>query len=506
MRIATTFAEIDNICDYIPFVSTASNLVDLFEKCVCKYLSKEAVGKNRYWSHINWKDVSRSLILLVPIIGNIYVAFCDYNDYQESKVLCENSQRSGADMLAMMVNQTGLNVSSYQMMPAPTENEQIFWAACCNKDGAQTIRDLLRKGISPNFYHAGHTPLVTACRYSTAEVVQLLVEAGADVNTWDRLGTSPFAAACQNGDLELVGYLSSQFLVLDVNTPNFNGQTPLMYAAGSGSQAVVEFLIRAGADLRKRDAQNNGDAATNAISVHDHAHLLPFLFSVHENVDDRRYKIQISQSFFTSTTIKNLTPLLYATLVGAEKSALYLVEKSDVQCVDSTGSNALHYANSHKPVLQALLNKSQDAAFVNKQNIAGSTPLHKTLQLNRPNEALLLLQYGADPFLANNNGQIPLILAVEKGFGDVVEYIRQHHAVRITAAIELQIADIQRQQRTGAEPVQQEEKENNLLLSSLKSMQSMMETKANQAQKIEEIGPMPRSAMEMIFGRILWPV
>lgn len=523
MRVyGTAFAEVDRICDYIPVVSAVSNLIDLFQKCVVKCLP-EGTAKNRYWTHIKHKDLLRCFILLVPILGNIYVLASDYFEYKKDKVSCADAiqshqwmQRSQAVMFAMLAKQlSGIAVSAEQMMPVETEDQQALWAACLGNN-AQLIRDLLARGVSPNFYHSGYTPLVTACQHSTLEIVRLLVEGGANVNTSDRMGNSAFAVACTKGSLEMVQFLHPQ--IADADAPGPRGATPLMFAAAGGHREIVEFLLEKGADPHKKDAANNGDAATNAMFIKDHAGLLPLLFLEHENVDDRRYQFQIPSfnlfSLFAPSTIQNLTPLLYATLVGAENSAIYLVARSDVQHLDSTNNNALYYASKHMPLLQALLNKCCAPEFVNQQNIDGSTALHHAIELDRADAALLLLQKRADPFIPDSKGKIPLILACEKDFIEVVAYIKQHNPDRITPEIQEQVVSATQAAvaRRDQAPQQQPEKRDllypvfGLLETGLKGMQSIAESRAKDIQKIEELGPVPRTGMEIFLGKIAWPV
>jgi ankyrin repeat protein len=513
MRISTTFAEVDRVCDYIPFVSTVSNVVDLFQKCVCKCLS-ETVSKSRYWTHIKQKDLFRCFILLVPILGNIYVLVSDYLEYKKDKASCDRSiqfhqglQRSQARMLASLARQVGGGeVIAEQMMPAPTEDQQCLWAACLGND-AQPIRDLLARGISPNFYHAGYTPLVTACQHSTEEIVRLLVEAGAEVTTADRLGNSPFAAACARGDLGMVQLLRPR--IPDINVPNAKGVTPLMFAATSGQQNVVEFLIAQGAN-RNVAGPDSSDAVSCAIFLKDHSHLLPLLLTEHEDVDARRYQIQAGLFI---PRVQNLSPLLYATLVGAENSAIYLVARSNVRHLDSTNSNALYYASKHMPLLQALLNKSNAPEFVNQQNIDGSTALHHAIELDRADAALLLLQNGANPLVPDNKGKIPLILACEKDFVNVVEYIQLHYADRITPEIQEQVALATRAAVAcrGQAPQQQPERRDllssalGLVETGLRGMQSIAERRARDAQEVEVLGPFPRTGMELLLGKLPWP-
>lgn len=517
MRISgTIFAETDRICDYIPFVSTVSNLIDLFQKCVVKCLP-EGTTKNRYWSHIKDKDLLRCFILLIPILGNIYILVADYFEYKKDKVSCREAiqsdqrmQRTLAGMLAMLAKQSsGIEVSADQMMPAPTEDEQRLWVACHGSD-LNSIRQLLDKGINPNFYHSGNTPLVTACQNSTAAIVRLLIDHGAEVNTPDRLGNTPLEAACAKGNLDIIRVLHPH--IHDINASNHKGATPLMFAASGGDRATVAFLREQGADPHKV-AKDGSDAVICAIFLEDHAEILPMLFEEHEDIDARKYQFQIPSfnfSFFAPPTIQNLTPLLYATLVGKINSAMYLLTRSDVRSSDSSNSTALYYSVRHLELLRAILEKCSTPEFVNQQNIAGSTALHHAIELGQPEAAILLLKSGADSLIADKKGKTSLILACEKDLVDVVSYIQQHQKINSEMQEQVFLATQAAEARRGKDAPP---KKGDLLSSAfslmqtgLKGMQSIVESEAKKAKEIEELSPIPRTGMEMFLGKLAWPL
>ena len=54
-----TKIKVDHTCDYIPFVSTFSNIYDIFIKNVPqKDLSESLVQKPRFWTHIKEKSTN----------------------------------------------------------------------------------------------------------------------------------------------------------------------------------------------------------------------------------------------------------------------------------------------------------------------------------------------------------------------------------------------------------------------------------------------------------------
>lgn len=77
-RVDNFLVKTDRICDYVPVVSTISNLTALFQKYfVFNVFSEDEIQANRYYAHLSQKSTSRCIVLLIPLIGNIIVAIRD---------------------------------------------------------------------------------------------------------------------------------------------------------------------------------------------------------------------------------------------------------------------------------------------------------------------------------------------------------------------------------------------------------------------------------------------
>lgn len=102
MKIGNSLIKIDRLADYIPIVSSLSNLFDIFcKKIFIPILQKtnSEILKNRYFCYINQKDLFRCAILLIPIVGNLIIYIQDFlseegiahrkalNDTSKSKAL-----------------------------------------------------------------------------------------------------------------------------------------------------------------------------------------------------------------------------------------------------------------------------------------------------------------------------------------------------------------------------------------------------------------------------------
>jgi beta-lactamase regulating signal transducer with metallopeptidase domain len=89
-------------------------------------------------------------------------------------------------------------------------------------------------------------PLMTAVGMGDLDMVETLIDAGADVNASVR-GSSPLTLATANGEADIVRRLLDAGA--DVNGPEGARMTPLSIAAQNGEQEILEMLIEAGADI-----------------------------------------------------------------------------------------------------------------------------------------------------------------------------------------------------------------------------------------------------------------
>jgi ankyrin repeat protein len=100
--------------------------------------------------------------------------------------------------------------------------------------------------------------LMVAAHAGDLAQVQRLLAAGTDVNTRDENGWSALMHACYNAELKRGFADVVQALIdagADIEAPIGYGVRPLMLAAGYGETAVVEALLKAGADVQ---AKNEG--------------------------------------------------------------------------------------------------------------------------------------------------------------------------------------------------------------------------------------------------------
>lgn len=112
----------------------------------------------------------------------------------------------------------------------------------------------------------GSPPLLAAVSHHDQDVVDALLQAGANVNATDTYGTTALMIAASDDDLVAVDRLIGAGA--NVNAWDTLGITALMRAADVGNKDVVKRLLAAGADPGLRDSDNRTAAQRIATSAH----------------------------------------------------------------------------------------------------------------------------------------------------------------------------------------------------------------------------------------------
>ena len=211
------------------------------------------------------------------------------------------------------------------------------------------------------------TPLHRAAHEGDAAAVGRLLAAGGEVDAATRHGVTPLALASARGHAAVVETLLGGGA--DPNRASPQGETPLMAAARTGVAGSVEALLRYGAGVAAREGWR-GQTALMWAAAEGHAAVVAPLTAAGADVDAR------SDAGFT--------PLAFAVRAGHGDTVAVLVEAgADVDLALPDGTSPLHLAviNAHYDVALQLLEHGGDAAAAEP----GWTPLHQLVWTRRPN-------------------------------------------------------------------------------------------------------------------------
>ncbi|XP_069756678.1 poly [ADP-ribose] polymerase tankyrase-2-like isoform X2 [Narcine bancroftii] len=258
------------------------------------------------------------------------------------------------------------------------------------------------------------TPLHFAAGFGRKDVVEFLLQSGANVHARDDGGLIPLHNACSFGHAEVVNLLLCHGA--DSNARDNWNYTPLHEAAIKGKIDVCIVLLQHGADhhVRNTDGRTALDLADPSAKT-----LLTGEYKKDELLDTARNGNE--ERLMTLLTPLNVnchasdgrksTPLhLAAGYNRLNIVQLLLQNGADVHAKDKGDLVPLHNACSygHYEVTELLI---KHGACVNAMDLWQFTPLHEAASKNRVEVCSLLLSYGADPTLLNCHSKSAIDLA-----------------------------------------------------------------------------------------------
>jgi len=241
------------------------------------------------------------------------------------------------------------------------------------------LRALLSEGTDANTRAVdGATALHWAVHRDDLDAVDLLLQAGANVEATNRYGVAPLALASLNGAAAMIEILLDAGA--NPNTTQPGGETALMTAARTGVVAAVRVLLGRGADPNASEAAK-GQTALMWAAAENNADVVHALAEAGADVHAR-----------SNTTLdltpnepgdKGFTALLFAARAGQIDAARTLLEAGgnvDDTLVDGTSALVLAVMSAHYDMGVFLLERGANPDAAQQ----GWTALHQLAWTRRP--------------------------------------------------------------------------------------------------------------------------
>ena len=201
-------------------------------------------------------------------------------------------------------------------MSAQNNGEQLNDA--CNTGNFPSVRSLVSSGASVDYQnkYSGYTPAIHCCRRGHSEILQFILEQGANAELVVSYGWTPLIYAAARNKYECVAVLVRYGVVLDAI--NKDGWTALWHASRGGYLPIVELLAQSGADIER--ASNDGKTPIVIARERGHTAVVTYL-SIELNWRRRRNYATVLNSLkgapTTSKTVRALQCYDVARVIGS---------------------------------------------------------------------------------------------------------------------------------------------------------------------------------------------
>uniref|UniRef100_A0A4W4GEQ2 Poly [ADP-ribose] polymerase n=1 Tax=Electrophorus electricus TaxID=8005 RepID=A0A4W4GEQ2_ELEEL len=327
----------------------------------------------------------------------------------------------------------GIARVGYPVLVSNPLAQRDLFEACRNGDVSRVKR--LVDSVNVNAKDmAGRksTPLHFAAGFGRKDVVEHLLQTGANVHARDDGGLIPLHNACSFGHAEVVSLLLCQGA--DPNARDNWNYTPLHEAAIKGKIDVCIVLLQHGADhnIRNTDGKSALDLAEpSAKAVLTGEYKKDELLEAARSGNEEKLMALLTPLNVNchASDGRKSTPLHLAAGYNRVRIVQLLLQHgADVHAKDKGGLVPLHNACSygHYEVTELLL---KHGACVNAMDLWQFTPLHEAASKNRVEVCSLLLSHGADPTLVNCHGKSAVDMAPTPELKERLTYEFKGHSL-----------------------------------------------------------------------------
>ncbi len=238
--------------------------------------------------------------------------------------------------LAVALKNGDIQVVNNVLEQEPDAKTRDAMLAVASKYGrVEMIQVLLDAGANVEAPDArGRTPLMSAVQSRNGQAVQTLLANGAYVNAHDpdRGGSALAWASGKFGDLAMVRALLAAGA--NVNVADQGGMTPLLWAAGFGDVARVEALVEAGANLQVSDSTRGAT---------------PLMFAARTGSLESLHALVKAGAVLQEKGRQGKTALAWAAATGTPEKLQALIDAgADVNARDSSGWTPLDHARNRR--------------------------------------------------------------------------------------------------------------------------------------------------------------
>ncbi|XP_071115831.1 serine/threonine-protein phosphatase 6 regulatory ankyrin repeat subunit A-like [Haliotis cracherodii] len=359
------------------------------------------------------------VVLVAAQTGNLHLAECvlsvkkrvDFVQDKHGKTAAMwAAERGDADMFTLMSKGCDLYVKD-------DKQNSILHFACTGGNVGIVESIVAQNNVDFNGRNiCQETPVMRAALNGHKAVFDLLMSKGCDLTLVDVFGNNILHAVCDGGNVQIVEYIVSHNIV-DINSTDYRGRTPVMGAVLKGHKTVFDLLVSKGCDLTVKD--KNNDNILYAACDGGNVQIVEYIVS--RNIVD-----------INSTDYRGRTPVMGAMLKGHKAVFDLLVSKGCKMTVEDVfGDNILHKAcdGGNVEIVEYIV--SRNIVNINSTGYVRRTPVMSAVLKGHKAVFVLLVSKGCDLTVKDKNNDNILYAACDGGNVEIVEYIVSHNIVDI---------------------------------------------------------------------------
>jgi ankyrin repeat protein len=275
--------------------------------------------------------------------------------------------------------------------------------------------------------------LIEGAANGRSNIVQSMLERGADISHKDRNGDTALHRAIQNGHKDIALFLLHRGA--DKMAKGFGGAIPFILAARCGFLELVKLLLNDASDLLATDS--NGFTALHVASQNKRRDVVSFILGL--NAEDQLEVSTDRDKISTGVPVisrwaqvvhvvleMRVGPYGFTALHSAASTGDYktvqLLLKGGADVSSRAGDNStpltVSATDGHYRIVELLLDQGAD---ISERGHHEYTALHLAAEVGHTNVVALLLERGADITAKEDRGYTPLQRAAASGFDTIVE-------------------------------------------------------------------------------------
>ncbi|KAM8914162.1 kinase D-interacting substrate of 220 kDa B isoform 4-T4 [Spinachia spinachia] len=300
------------------------------------------------------------------------------------------------------------HLDKFKDVDSRSDNGQTPLMVAAEQGNLEIVQELIQRGANINFDDVDcWTSLISAAKEGHTEVVKELLENNANLEHRDMGGWTAVMWGAYKGCTDVV-----QLLLEKGANPNITGQYsvyPIIWAAGRGHAEIVHLLLQHGAKVNCSDKYGT----------------TPLIWAARKGHYDSVMHLLANGADVDQEGANSMTALIVGVKGGYTEVVKELLKRNpNVNMTDKDGNTALAIAakEGHTEIVQDLLDAG---TYVNILDRSGETMLIGAVRGGHVEIVRALLNKYADIDVRGQDGKSALYWAVEKGHATMVRDILQ---------------------------------------------------------------------------------